>query len=170
MFKAVTAFSYVNPGLIGVYGNSMGGKLAVLFSHDHPLVKAVCIASAPVTFAGTEYEALLDEWKAKGYLEMVSSRDKRTVRIPYEYVTDVDSSTHDVLSAARLLHTPSVFVIAGDKDTEVPLKETKKIYDVLMCPKKFVVIDGMPHKYGRDPQIIPKVTGPIVEFFVSHLK
>lgn len=169
VFDAINVFPYINPSLVGVYGNSMGGKLAVLFCHDNPSVKAMCIASAPVTFRGTEYEALLPEWRAKGYLEMVSSRDKRTVRIPYEYVTDVDSSVHDVLTAARLLHTTKTLVLVGDKDTEVPMKETKKIYDALSCPKEFVVINGMPHKYGREPNLIPVVNTPVADFFVGNL-
>ena len=170
VFNTISEFSFVDSALIGVYGHSIGGKLAVLFCADHPDIRAVCIASAPVSFIGTEYEALLGEWKTKGYITSVSSRDKRVIQIPYEYVLDVDSPMHDVLAAAQKLHALSARVIVGDNDTEVPMKETKKIYDALACSKEFMIIQGMPHKYSREPLLIPKMTDPVVEFFTSHVK
>lgn len=170
VFDTITRYPYVNPALVGVYGNSIGGKLAILFCQDNPSVKAVCITSAPVTFVGTEYEAYLAQWKERGYFEKVSGRDGRRVRIPYAYVTDVDSPAHDVLSAASRLHTPIALVVAGERDTEVPQQETKKVFDALSCPKKFLLLPDMVHRYGKIPDMIPMVSAPVVEFFVANLQ
>lgn len=169
VYRYAASLPYVDISRCGVYGHSMGGKLTVLFCSDHKAVKALCAESAPVTFRGTEYERVLDDWKAKGYFEKVSSRDKKTIRIPYDYVIDVDSSHNDVLEAARNLRTPQALVMAGDLDTEVPWQQSKRIFDALMCPKEFVVLPGIPHKYSREKDLIPRVTQPVVQFFASYL-
>jgi len=170
IYQYITQLSYVDSNRCGVYGHSMGGKLTVLFSKDHDSVRALCAESPPVTFVGTAYEAVLDDWKAKGYFEKVSRRDKRVIRVPYDYVIDVDSPHNDVLKAAESVTSPSALVIAGDLDTEVPWQESKRIFDALKCPKEFVILKGIPHKYSRDPDLIPKVTKPVVQFFVEYLK
>lgn len=156
-------------GRVGVYGHSIGGKLAVLFCTDHPAVRAVCIGSAPVGFVGTAYEAVLPLWKTRGYFEKVSGRDGKTIRVPYTYVEDEESETHDVLAAATRVTSPQALVIAGDLDREVPWQQTKRIYDALSCPKDFQLLKDVPHKYSKSPVFSDVVIPHVVNFFVTHL-
>lgn len=144
-------------------------KLTIFFSQDHDTVKALCAESAPVTFTGTEYESVLADWKARGYFEKVSSWDKHTIRVPYAYAVDADSPDNDVLKAAKNVQKPQALVMSGDLDTEVPWQQSKRIFEALSCPKEFVILTGIPHKYSRDRELIPRVTRPVVEFFVTHL-
>lgn len=169
VYKFILKQPYVDAARIGVYGHSLGGKLAVLFAADHPSVAALVAACAPVSFSGTEYGGFMDAWEKNGFFEKVSGRDGRTIRVPYAFAVDADSPVHDVLAAAREVHTPHALVVVGDKDTEVPWQETKKIYQALACPKKFLKLAGVPHKYGRIPLLIPVVNEPVARFFISHL-
>jgi len=169
VYEYVQKLPYVDDSRVGVFGHSMGGKLAVLFAADHPSVSALVAASAPVVFSGTAYGELMPEWKRDGFFEKVSGRDNRTIRVPYAYAVDADSAAHDVLEAARSVHSPHALVVAGDADREVPWQETEKIYTALNCPKEFIKLPGVPHKYGHTPTLIPVVNTPIAAFFVSHL-
>lgn len=169
VYDYVTKFPYVDIERIGVYGHSMGGKLAALFCYDHAATKALCIVSAPVDMIDTAYGKLLDTWKETGFFEKVSSRDGKTIRVPYEYVVDADNPRHDVLEASRHVFTPQALVISGDKDIEVPWKETKKIYEALHCPKKFLLLKNIEHKYGKNPEVFPIVHAPIIRFFKKYL-
>lgn len=159
----------VDAGRVGVYGHSMGGKLAVLFCAEHPVVRAVCVGSAPVGFVGTAYEAELPRWKKQGYFEKISGRDGKTIRIPYAYVEDEESEKHDVLVAAMRVTSPQALAIAGDLDHEVPWQQTRRIYDALPCPKDFQLLKEVPHKYSKSPVFSDVVVPLVANFFVTHL-
>ncbi len=169
VYAYVSHLPYVDAGRMGVYGHSLGGRLAVLFCSNHDDIQALCIASAPVNFFDTLYGQFREEWKKTGYLEKVSSRGNTTIRLPYSYATDVDLPEHNVLEAAKKITRPHSFVIAGNIDQEVAWTETKKVFDALKSPKEFLLIDDLDHKYGRTPKIFPTVHGPIVQFFQKYL-
>ncbi|HLD25229.1 MAG TPA: alpha/beta fold hydrolase [Patescibacteria group bacterium] len=168
VYTYVSNLPYVDTARLGVYGHSMGGKLAVLFARDH-VVKAFCIVSTPVTFRRTSYAKLLPDWKRNGYFEKVSGRDGKTIRIPYAYIADVEQQKFNVLTAARRTKVLHTLVIAGAADTEVPWEETKKIFDALICLKEWILIDTLPHKYGHLPPLFPIVNQPIASFFQQNL-
>lgn len=167
VYEYVKKLSYVDPNRIGTYGHSMGGKLAVFVCAKYSDIKACCIVSACVGFIGTMYESFFPTWEKVGYLEKISNRDGKKVRIPYAYVPDEES--FDVLEAAHRIVCSQSLVIAGSIDTEVPRVETKKIYDALEGPKKFVCIDGLAHKYQDSPRVAIQMNTKIVNFFAKYL-
>ncbi len=169
IYAYVSTLPYVDTSRIGVYGHSMGGKLAVLFCYDHADVQALCAVSAPVEFSGTMYGKIEEEWKKKRYFEKVSSRDGKKIRVPYEYRVDADAQKHDVLEAARHVATPHALIMAGSLDTEVPWQETQKIYDALNCPKTWRLLKNIDHQYKRNPLLLPVVHEPVIAFFGKYL-
>lgn len=90
IYAYISKLPYVDVSRLGVYGHSMGGKLAVLFCSDKPNIKAVCIFSAPVTFFATSYGTLEKDWKKSGFLQKVSSRGQKLIRVPYAYFIDAE--------------------------------------------------------------------------------
>lgn len=169
VYQYVARLAYADTTRMGVVGHSMGGKLAVLFCADHPDVTVLGVLAAPVTFLGTAYGPLLKEWREIGYFEKVSGRDQKTIRIPYEYVTDVEGAEHDVLAAAATITHADTLVMAGLADTEVPWQETKRIFDALPSKKTWSLLPGVPHKYGHQKALIPVVNTPVAEFIAARL-
>lgn len=168
IYAYVSGLSYVDMSRVGVHGHSMGGKLAVLFGNDHIGIKALSVVSAPVNFSGTQYGDMEEAWKKQGYFEKVSGRDGKTIRIPYAYRIDADAVKHDILAAAKRLVVQHALVIAGQRDTEVPWQETKKIFHALGCPKEFVLMDELSHKYANNPEMLLKVNQRISDVFVAY--
>lgn len=169
VYEYISRLLYVDASRLGVYGHSMGGKLAVFFARDRASVKAVCVMSASVTFRHTSYGPLISDWKQKGYFEKVSGMDGKTIRVPYDVYIDSERPEFDVLSAAEKITTPHALIIAGAADIEVQWQETKKIYDALPCPKEWLLLDGVPHKYGKNPSLFSVVNQPVNAFFRKHL-
>lgn len=169
VYNHMAKLPYVDMTRCGVYGHSLGGKLAVLFSYDHAGVKALCAVSAPVEFAKTSYGAIEEEWKKTGYMEKISSRDGKTIRVPYAYWLDAELPQHDVLAAASCVCNPHALVIAGLLDTEVPWQETERIYEALRCPKEWLLLNGVDHKYKGNAALFPVVHTPVTGFFAKYL-
>lgn len=74
-----------------------------------------------------------------------------------------------MLVASGALTNPHALVIAGDADTEVPWQETKRIFTALNCPKEFLLLEGVEHKYKYQKGLFPIVHTPVVDFFKKHL-
>lgn len=169
IYDYVSHEPYVAVEKIGIYGNSLGGKLAVLFAAAHPEIRALCITSAPVSMYQTMYKDLLPEWEKTGYFEKISGRTNTPVRIPYAFIVDEELPTHDVLAAAKRLTPMKALVIAGEEDTEVPKEETERIFEAMACRAEFRVIPGMVHKYKSQPDIMERVNQSITAFFEAGL-
>lgn len=165
VYEYVSTLPYINNTRIGIYGHSIGGRLAVLFTHRHKDVKALCVASASMSFEGTMYDEVKEDWKSRGFIEKVSGRDGTTVRVPYAYFVDAEAIIGDVQAAASTLKTPYAFVFAGTRDTEVPWQQTKKLFDLLHCPKEWKLFNNLGHKYRAYPDIMPAVNAAVVDFF-----
>ncbi len=169
IFRYIFELSYVDITRIGVYGHSIGGKLAVLFCADHIDIRSLCLVSVPVSFVGTMYGLLQKEWEKTGYFEKISGRDGKIVKVPYTYFTDAESSKHDVLQAAHRIKHAQALVIAGKADREVPWQETKKLYEALQCQKHLLVVDALVHKYKSDLSLMKQIHSSVINFFVKHL-
>lgn len=165
VYDYVIKFPYIDRKKIGVLGHSMGGKLALLFASKHPEISALCLISTPTQFFSTSYGKMKEEWKKKGYFEKISGRDGKTIKIPYSYVLDVDTSEYDSVKAAKHIIVPSL-VIAGTADDTVSWMDTKKIYDSLgSLKKKWILIEKMDHWYKNDKEMQKIVHAPIIRFF-----
>ena len=160
---------FVDTAHIGVFGHSLGGALTVLFASDHPEIRALCAVSPVASFRDTYYGSIESEWKRKGYFEKISSRDGKTLRIPYAFFTDIEKPEHDILRAAKMVSGKKALVIAGDQDTEVPMKESERVFGALASRAEFRVIPGMVHKYRSQPDIMERVNQSITAFFEGSL-
>lgn len=169
VYEYVRSLSYVDTKRIGMLGHSMGGKLSLLFTAKHPEISALCLISAPTQFFSTSYGKMKEEWKKKGYFEKISSRDGKTIRIPYSYVLDVDNAEFDARSAAGSIIIPSL-VIAGTSDDMVSWQDTKIIFDALGTKnKQWLLLDDVDHRYKNRIELLCIVHAPIVRFFISQL-
>ena len=86
-------------------------------------------------------------------------------RIHYPYLPVTDALLIDryrVVDALAGLRAP-VLVVAGDRDTLVPLALSRRVHDAVPGPKRFIVVAGAEH---NDPGLAegPALVGEIVRF------
>lgn len=150
----------------GVCGQSMGGAQAILFSANHPHVKAVCSISPPDK-VGTK-DALgkvKDSWRAVGYLEEQSSKYGK-MKIPYSYLED--AMKYDFVELVRDVASP-ILIVLGEKDSTVLPIQSEAIYTAANDPKELMRLENMDHFYKRNLEILNEVNEKVVSFFNRHL-
>jgi len=97
------------------------------------------------------------------------------LRSPFTSLADAGRVHYPWLPLGRLLwdRYPSLdriadlraplLVIAGDRDTIVPISLSRRLFDAAPEPKRFVLIPGADH---NDPQLFdgPQMIGEVVQF------
>lgn len=168
VYQFILTQPYIDNSRIGLCGHSMGGRLALLFAAQHPELKAICAISPILRFVDSGFGNRWEKQFYKGFFEKISSRNKKMVRIPNEYLQDADQ--YDVLNAASLIQQAPVLVMAGDKDRIESTQNITKIYEALITKnKKFLLLHGIGHFYKRNPSVFTIVHDPLVQFFRSNL-
>jgi len=167
VLKTVKTHKRLNNTKIGVWGQSMGGMLAIISASLEPDITAVCAVSAPAQITkGDDLEKLLPEWKEKGFIERKNSNGD-LIKISYDFVQDARRWNAEK-SVKKL--SASLLIVLGKKDETVPPKITKNIYKAANRGKKLVEINNMPHEYGDNVLFITKINQLSGNFFTKTLK
>lgn len=162
IFEYIKALEFVDVQKLGIWGNSLGGTLALCFASKNPWIKAVCTVSAPTQFTRKDnFERRTKSWEEIGYFEKESSRYGR-IRIPYEFV--VDSQKWNALDCVSSIKAPSLYIV-GKADQNVLPNNTKELFVKANEPKKFVEIEGMDHFYKKVPEQVDQVNNAVLTFF-----
>lgn len=163
--QLVTQF-FIDPHSIGIVGHSMGGKAALLYAAQNPLVRAVsAISSPPQLSDAAAFKNDLAEWRKTGWLDHNSSRFG-FISFPYAFIKD--AMRHDVRKVAKHIKQPKL-IVWGTADKNVLPTETEELYDFLDEPKESFIIKGMDHYYKNDPKLTKTVNDKVVSFFQEAL-
>jgi pimeloyl-ACP methyl ester carboxylesterase len=158
---------FVQQGVIGLWGHSAGGMLAVCYASEYSEIAAVACVSGPSTFASSlRIAPLLAEWERKGAYPFESSRYGEK-DVPWAFVKD--ASGYSALEAAKELKQPILTVI-GLADDRVSPDDTRAIYESATGGKKLVEIEGMGHAYKENPAHLAQVNDATVSFFGEALE
>lgn len=142
--KTLLARSDIDKGRIVLYGQSLGGALAVYYvahSTHRDDIRGLVIESAFSSYRGIVKEKLASIW----------------LTWPFQWlpILTVDE-TYSPLAVARSISPIPLLVIHGDQDVIVPSHHGQQLYDVAQEPKHLWVvpggghIDGMADKAWRD--------------------
>ena len=166
VYEYLLRLSYVDKDQIGVFGHSMGGMQAVVFSANHPELKAVCIISAPNEIkAVNELGNKLEQWKKEGYLNLKSSKYGK-FKIPYSFFEDAKKwQMTDFIEKVNC----SLLFILGLADTTVPPEQTRQIFSLAKQPKKLLEIENMGHSYKKDYEMLNYINQITLEYFLKQL-
>jgi pimeloyl-ACP methyl ester carboxylesterase len=166
VYEYIKTLEFVNSDRIGVFGQSMGGMQAIVFTANHPEVKALCVVSSPERMATVdELGKKLKIWKKKRYLELDSSRQGR-IKVPYEFIED--GRKWDMLEHVNKINVQTLFIL-GLKDKTVFPGQTRKVFEAANEPKELWEVEGMDHFYKKDEKLIKKVNEKVISFFQSYL-
>jgi fermentation-respiration switch protein FrsA (DUF1100 family) len=155
----------VESSLIGLWGQSMGGTLAVIYASKHPEIRSVCAVSAPTQMARKGREPRIIAWKKTGWFEKLSSKFG-LLRIPYAFIED--AKKWDATIAARLLKAKFLMIV-GTADINVLPQNSKELYSAVTGPKEISEIEGMDHFPKRHPESLALVNQTALNFFQKTL-
>ncbi|MCH8034687.1 MAG: prolyl oligopeptidase family serine peptidase [Bacteroidetes bacterium] len=115
---------------IGLIGHSRGGAISLLVGSESDDVKAVCTWSAVSNF-NRYTNRQKDEWREKGFIEILNTRTKQKMRLNVSLLEDIENNKEGSLNieqAVKNMNKP-LLIVQGKNDLAVPVNEAEKLYD-----------------------------------------
>jgi len=139
-------FEVGDPHRIAVLGHSRGGGVAILRARDDRRIGAVATWAAVSRFDRWS-AAEQDEWRRRGFTEIVNTRTGQVLRIDRTLLDDfaAHAGRFDVLRAAAALEVP-LLVVHGAADESVPAWEGSAIAGAAAA--EFLLVPGAGHTFG----------------------
>ncbi|PIY95684.1 MAG: hypothetical protein COY66_06165 [Candidatus Kerfeldbacteria bacterium CG_4_10_14_0_8_um_filter_42_10] len=152
--------SDVDPQKIGVMGFSLGGAVAIMGAGNIPEVKAV-VADSPYATLDDLADMLFRRFSILKKPLIWSAKQWSKLFLKFDF------SQVSPLAAARNSATP-LLLIHGDQDRQIPLEQSKKIFEAAKGPVELWQVNGADHggAYFQNKEIYEsKVLG----FFEKYL-
>jgi len=114
---------------IGLLGHSRGGGVSIIAASMLKEVDALVTWSA-ISKIDRYSQRQKEEWKEKGYVEMMNTRTKQMMRLNKIFLDDIESNSAELLNVEntiRKLNIPHL-IVHGDQDLAVPIGEAEMIY------------------------------------------
>jgi fermentation-respiration switch protein FrsA (DUF1100 family) len=142
-FTVASGQVWADASRLALFGSSFGAAVTLLTPDITNRVKLLGLKS-PAPFLAEAYTnectpTGIDEWIHNGFSQ----------ELGYEFEVLSDSLNHNVFSFARQIRT-SVLITHGDKDTVVPLYQSKLLYACLSGAKQIEVFPGVGHNYSEE--------------------
>lgn len=154
---------------IGIIGHSRGGHTAVAAAAEYSEIQCLVTWSAVANYREHWSREMVEDWKTKGYTEILNSRTGQIMRVDREVYEDAEENEEKVIALNRVreLHIPSLF-IAGNADETVPDRQTRLLYR--NCPselKELRLIPDAGHTFGAshpfEEDEFPEKFGEVLE-------
>lgn len=114
---------------IFICGHSRGGAISILTASRRNDISGIAVW-ASVSKLDRYSKRQKEEWRKKGYFEVMNMRTKQIMRLGLELLEDLEKNSADKLNieyAVKNLNIP--FLIAhGDQDLAVPIYEAEQLY------------------------------------------
>ncbi|MDR1027235.1 MAG: NUDIX domain-containing protein [Rickettsiales bacterium] len=133
-------------------GHSMGAAAVLLYAENHPDNANLLIPISFPWLTGASKIAQDDDpekyadWKAAGYWDKVSASRGRTLRVPYNFIEDLQN--HDFGAKAARITAPT-FLIIGELEKPQRITDNKKLFDMLRVKKEFIILPNTPHAVAK---------------------
>ena len=163
----------IDPTRVGALGLSMGSVVALESSVSNVGVKAVCLWAAMA-----DPGHVFSEWMKKDWLRKMVGGERYAVHygLPSDYIEPAwtlrseffdDLPRHNPLKQVAELGRP-VLLVHGDKDQDVDVENSKRLFELAKEPKRLVIIQGAGHVFFGIHQT-EKTLSETVRFFREHL-
>ncbi|MFQ5780786.1 MAG: alpha/beta hydrolase family protein [Nitrospiria bacterium] len=135
-------------GKIGLVGSSFGGLVAIITAARHPVLRAAAL-KCPVSDYPAIWQARLGEggmkqWRESGILSFATMDGK--ARLEYPFYEDL--LKYDTYREAGLIRSPTL-IVHGDADEDVPVDQSRHLFDTLQSPKEMEIIPGAGHEFSN---------------------
>jgi uncharacterized protein len=114
---------------IGLLGHSRGGGVSIIATNIIKEIDALVTWSAISNFDRYS-ERQKEEWKLKGYFEIMNARTKQMMRLNKVFLDDIESNSSGLLNVEKALGKINIpyLIVHGDQDLAVPIDEAEMIY------------------------------------------
>ncbi len=162
---------------IGILGHSRGGGLSVLTASQRDDISAVAVW-ASVSDYDRFTERQKNEWKRKGYIDVMNSRTHQLMRQNYSFLEDIEKNKENKLNiekAAGKLKCPFL-ILHGEQDLTIRLKEADRIFgwsnkettELVKIPSTGHTFNAKHPFEGSNPKLDMAI-GKSLEFFNKNL-
>jgi pimeloyl-ACP methyl ester carboxylesterase len=160
----------------GLFGHSRGGAVALLQGARDVRVRALVTWSA-IASVKRWTDVQMDEWRARGYVEIPNSRTGQTFRVTTALLDEVEEHHHGRLNlrmAASTLLCPWL-IVHGDADETVPYAEAEQLVEASEGRAELLRVKGGSHVFNvahGNPASSPQLDEAMdhtVRFFVERL-
>jgi len=140
----------INPDLIGIFGHSRGGSVALLSAlENQDIIQAVVTWSAPGDLYRYSPEQI-ELWNKQGFIEVENPQTKQVMRLNKTYLDDLNKNKKRFSLTERIteMEIPVLFV-HGASDTSVPTTDSELLYENCGSDfKRVEIIEEAGHTFG----------------------
>lgn len=166
---------------VGIYGYSMGGRLAILSASRNSIYKSVALwapaatdgASSMYAFIGGEeaYKTFNEEADEKGSALFTTLWGQEQL-LGKQFFEDMNTTKPQEEIAE---YTGSLLIVSGDKDTIIDPSICKAIVSAATNSSevKEHVVNGADHGFGlysNEPELSNEAINTTIDFLINHLK
>lgn len=153
---------------IGLMGSSFGGLVSILAASQQTDLACLALKCPVVDFAEELRLEFGDDgmaqWKATDTIPNILGGPGR---IPLHYALYDDALRQIAYAPARSITAPTV-IVQGDQDEQVPLHQSRRLYESLQVKKHLELLPGADHRFTKDPDFL-RMTKTIAEWLIQHL-
>ncbi len=114
---------------IGLIGHSRGGAIVLLTASQKKEVSGAATWSA-ISKLERYTDRQKEEWRKKGYIEMLNTRTKQIMRLNLDLLEDIENNSSGSLNIKKAVENfnKPLLIAHGEQDLTVPVKEAKDLY------------------------------------------
>ncbi len=163
----LTKLDYVDKSRIGLYGESMGGGVAICFAAEDNRVKALAVR-APVFDTAFMFSHPMFEMSVNS-MEIFLPGEVKGLRYPN--LLSLLKEEAKKYTPIKLVHKVSpkpLLILAGAKDELIPLEGVKALFEKANEPKELVILENADHNLTL-PSIRKRAFETIVNWLVKQV-
>ncbi|MDH7603317.1 MAG: prolyl oligopeptidase family serine peptidase [Melioribacter sp.] len=165
-------------GKIGYIGHSRGGAVAILTASKRKDISCVSLW-ASISKLDRYTQRQKDEWRKKGYIEIINTRTKQIMKLNISLLEDIEKNSDDFLNIQKAISqfNRPILIVHGNQDMVVPVKEAMQLYEWSDKTKtEFFKIYGtghtfdIVHPFNGSNDKFERVLETTLYFFQNNLK
>lgn len=132
-----------------ICGHSRGGAISILTVSKRSDISAIAVW-ASISKLDRYSKRQKEEWRKKGYFEVMNMRTKQIMRLGVDLLDDIEKNSSEKLNIEKAVKNLNIpfFIVHGDQDLAVPIQEAEQLYQWADKSKtKFLKIIGTGHTF-----------------------
>jgi dipeptidyl aminopeptidase/acylaminoacyl peptidase len=116
-------------GRLGFIGHSRGGAVSLLTAANQPELRAVAVWCS-VAKLDRYTERQKNDWREKGFVEVLNSRTKQLMRMNVSLLDDIEQNiggSLNIENSVKNIGKP-LLIVHGEQDVTVPITEAEQIF------------------------------------------